>query len=230
MNPLMHRGQELAQFIDHTLLRPEATNTDYLRLFNEAKDYRFFSVCIPPAVVLDAKSQLRGSLVKVCTVVGFPFGYTATPVKAYETKTAIDQGADEIDMVIAIREIKSNNPDAAEKDIQSVVLAANGRPVKVILETSLLSNEEKILACRISQNAGAKFVKTSTGFSSGGATIADIKLMRETCGEKMLIKASGGVRDTATALALLEAGASRLGTSQSIAIVRGDSSAKSDSY
>jgi deoxyribose-phosphate aldolase len=215
------KGAPLAKHIDHTLLKPDAATAAYKQLFAEAVEYQFFSVCIPPSIVSAAKRAVAGSSVKICTVVGFPHGLNLTPTKVFETKLAIDQGADEIDMVINISALKSGERGVVSDDIGSVVRAANGKIVKVILETSLLSHEEKVLACQISESAGAHFVKTSTGFAGGGATIEDVQLLRKSVSARMQVKASGGIRDTATALSMLEAGATRLGTSNGIAIVTG---------
>ncbi|MGG3771623.1 deoxyribose-phosphate aldolase [Heyndrickxia faecalis] len=209
----------LAAYIDHTLLKPEATEKDILKLTAEAAQYHFASVCIHPYWVKLAARELAGTGVKVCTVIGFPLGATTAETKAFETKKAIGDGADEIDMVINIGALKSGDTEAVEADIRAVVEAAQGKLVKVIIETCLLTNEEKELACRLSVKAGAHFVKTSTGFSTGGATIEDVKLMRQTVGDKAGVKASGGIHTKAEAEAMIEAGATRIGASSGVKIV-----------
>ncbi|KYC71262.1 deoxyribose-phosphate aldolase [Heyndrickxia coagulans] len=209
----------LAAYIDHTLLKPEATEKDILKLTAEAAQYHFASVCINPYWVKLAARELAGTGVKVCTVIGFPLGATTAETKAFETKKAIGDGADEIDMVINIGALKSGNTEAVEADIRAVVEAAQGKLVKVIIETCLLTNEEKELACRLSVKAGAHFVKTSTGFSTGGATVEDVKLMRQTVGDKAGVKASGGIHTKAEAEAMIEAGATRIGSSSGVKIV-----------
>ncbi|MED4934658.1 deoxyribose-phosphate aldolase [Heyndrickxia coagulans] len=209
----------LAAYIDHTLLKPEATEKDILKLTAEAAQYHFASVCINPYWVKLAARELAGTGVKVCTVIGFPLGATTAETKAFETKKAIGDGADEIDMVINIGALKSGNTEAVEADIRAVVEAAQGKLVKVIIETCLLTNEEKELACRLSVKAGAHFVKTSTGFSTGGATVEDVKLMRQTVGDKAGVKASGGIHTKAEAEAMIEAGATRIGASSGVKIV-----------
>lgn len=212
--------QHLAKYIDHTLLKPESTEKDILRLCLEAKKYRFKAVCVNPYYVPTAAKALEGTDVQVATVVGFPLGSTSTFAKVCETKEAILNGATEIDMVLNIGALKSKKELDLYHDIKSVVKAASGKAlVKVILETGLLTDEEKQLACRIAKEAGADFVKTSTGFGSGGATVEDVRLLRETVGETMGVKASGGIRDAKTALAMIEAGANRIGTSAGVNIV-----------
>lgn len=214
----------LARMIDHTLLKPDAKQSDIDRLCAEAAKYKFASVCVNPGWVKYCAQKLAGSGVMVCTVVGFPLGATSTSAKSCETVQAIADGADEIDMVINIGALKSGNLQLVEDDIRQVVRAAGGKTVKVILETSLLTDEEKATACRLSKNARAHFVKTSTGFGGGGATAADIALMRRTVGPEMGVKASGGVRDLKTAKEMIAAGATRVGASASVAIVSGASS------
>jgi len=217
-----------AQYIDHTLLKPDATREEVIKLCTEAKENHFASVCINPNYVRLCTSMLRGTDVKVCTVVGFPLGATSTKSKAYETQVALEYGADEIDMVINIGELKSKNYDVVEDDIRAVVAAADARQradrsaviVKVIIETCLLTDEEKIIACVLTKNGGADFVKTSTGFSKSGATPEDIALMRKAVGAGFGIKASGGIRDYATAKKLVELGATRIGASASVKIVK----------
>ena len=212
----------IAAMIDHTLLKPEATRQQIESLCQEAKEYKFASVCINPTWVSTAKELLQGSGVMVCTVIGFPLGATTSETKAFETKNAIEHGADEVDMVINIGALKDHNDELVEKDIRAVVEAAKGKAhTKVIIETSLLSQEEKIRACELSVKAGADFVKTSTGFSTGGATAEDIALMRQTVGPELGVKASGGVRSTEDVQKMIEAGATRIGASSSIAIVNG---------
>lgn len=213
------KPRDLARLIDHTLLKPEASAADVRRLCEEAAEHGFFSVCVNSAFVSLAVGALADTPVAVCAVAGFPLGAMATQAKAYEAALAIDQGAREIDMVLTIGALKAGEHAAVRDDIATVKRACGPALVKVILETGLLSDEEKILACRLAQEAGADFVKTSTGFGHGGATTRDIALMRETVGPAMGVKASGGVRDYATALAMVEAGANRIGASASIAIV-----------
>ena len=217
----------LGRMIDHTLLKADATEEDVLRLCGEADIFNFMSVCINPTWVTLSARRLRRTNVKVCTVVGFPLGATTGPTKAYETRNAISNGASEIDMVINVGELKSKNYRIVEDDIRGVVRAA--RPnviVKVILETCLLSDEEKVKACELAKKAGANFVKTSTGFSTGGATAEDIALMRRTVGSEMGVKASGGVRSAADAEKMISAGATRIGASASVKIVSGQEEKK----
>lgn len=217
---------EIARYIDHTLLKPDAKPDDVRKLCEEAKKYCFASVCINTGHVALAKRLLRGSGVKVCCVVGFPLGAMAASAKADETREAVADGADEIDTVINIGLLKAGEFDLVREDIAVVVKAARGRIVKVIFETHLLTEEEKVISCRLSKEAGAHFVKTSTGFSGGGATAEDIALMRKTVGPEMGVKASGGVRDTETAQKMIRAGANRIGTSSGIAIVTGKKAEK----
>lgn len=215
-------SSDLASVIDHTLLKPEATETDIKKVCQEAIEYKFKSVCINTHYVTLVSRLLAGTGVDTCCVVGFPLGASSTRAKIDETYDALKNGANEIDMVINIGALKSGDWNTVKRDIEGVTRAAKNRAlVKVILETSLLNNEEKIKACTIAKMAGADFVKTSTGFNTGGATIEDIKLMREVVGPKMGVKASGGVRDTKTARAMIAAGATRIGTSSGINIVRG---------
>nr|BDT28803.1 deoxyribose-phosphate aldolase [Bacteriovorax sp. HI3] len=211
----------IAKSIDHTLLKPDATFAQIHTLVDEAKQYRFFSVCVNPAYVATCADLLKGTGVQVCTVIGFPLGASSTAVKAFETAHAIKDGADEIDMVINIGALKSQKLLLVEEDIREVVYAAEGKVVKVIIETSLLTEEEKVQACQIAEKAGANFVKTSTGFNGGGATVEDIKLMRESVSTSVNVKASGGIRDLETAKKMLAAGATRLGTSAGVSIVKG---------
>ena len=217
----------LGKMIDHTLLKADATEEDVMRLCGEADIFDFMSVCINPVWVPLCARRLRRTDVKVCTVVGFPLGATTSSTKAYETRNAISNGASEIDMVINVGELKSKNYRYVEEDIRGVVRAA--RPsvvVKVILETCLLAGDEKVRACEIAKKAGADFVKTSTGFSTGGATVEDIALMRRTVGSEMGVKASGGVRSTADAEKMISAGATRIGASASVKIVTGQEEEK----
>jgi deoxyribose-phosphate aldolase len=215
--------QAVAALIDHTLLKPDATPDQIAQLCFEARKYGFASVCVNPSHVKLCADLLKNSDVKVCTVIGFPLGASATDVKAFEADKAMDDGATEIDMVINIGAIKSRDYDYAAKDVNAVVLAAHSRGalVKVILETALLTREEKIAACLIAKEASADFVKTSTGFGGGGATVEDVSLMREVVGPQMGVKASGGVRDFADAQALVQAGATRIGASAGVKIVAG---------
>ena len=218
---------ELAKMIDHTILKANATQSDIEKLCDEAKKYNFASVCVNPYWVPLASDLLKNSTVKVCTVIGFPLGATSSESKAYETEIAILQGADEVDMVINVGAIKNNKTDIVENDILSVVNSARktGKTqnkniiVKVILETCYLTKDEIKNACLCAKNAGADFVKTSTGFGTGGATVEDVSLMKETVGSSMEVKASGGIRDYETAIKMINAGASRLGTSSGISIV-----------
>lgn len=211
---------ELANMIDHTILKPDTRRVEIETLCKEAKEHRFASVCVSPIWVSAAAEALRGSAVKVCTVIGFPHGATPSAVKAFETKQAIADGAEEVDMVIAVGRLKDQDYDYVKRDIMAVVEAAQGKArTKVIIETCLLTDGEKRAACRLAKEAGADFVKTSTGFSTGGATQEDIRLMRETVGDAMGVKASGGVRSRLTAEAMIAAGATRIGTSNGVKIV-----------
>ena len=213
---------DLAAFIDHTLLKPEADRTAVERLCAEAVEHGFKAVCLNGIWVEEASRMLAGSQVRVCSVVGFPLGATTPGTKAFETAEAVAAGASEIDMVIAIGALRQGDHDRVRDDIAAVVRAAGQGTVKVIIETCLLTEEQKVAACRLSAEAGARYVKTSTGFGSGGATVQDVRLMRQTVGEALGVKASGGIRTTADADAFIAAGASRLGTSSGIAIVTGD--------
>lgn len=212
---------DVAKYIDHTNLKPEATPDDIKRLCKEAMTYGFYAVCVNPVFVSQCAQWLAGSGVKLCTVVGFPLGAVLTEVKARETELACQQGASEIDMVLPIGLLKAKLYSTVESDIQSVVkvAAANNALVKVILETALLSETEKVMACELAKSAGAAFVKTSTGFAKTGATAKDVQLMRKAVGEQLGVKASGGIKTYADALTMIEAGASRLGTSSSVAIM-----------
>jgi deoxyribose-phosphate aldolase len=215
---------ELNQMIDHTILKADATEADVLRIIEEAKKYNFFSVCINPCWVSLAKEELAGTDVAVCTVIGFPLGANTSEVKAYEATDAITNGATEVDMVINVGALKSKQYKKVLKDIQAVVEAAKDKAlVKVIIETALLTDEEKVKVCELAKEAGADFVKTSTGFSTGGATVADVALMRQTVGPDMGVKASGGIHNEQEAQAMIEAGATRIGTSAGVAIMEGAS-------
>ena len=215
--------QKIAGMIDHTVLKAMTTQEDVIKICNEAKENGFFSVCINPTHIEFVKKQLEGSNVKVCTVIGFPLGANTPEVKAFETKDAIAKGADEVDMVINIGALKDKNYDLVFEDIKAVVDAANKEAlVKVIIETCYLTDEEKKIACELAVKAGTDYVKTSTGFGTGGSTPQDIKLMRETVGETIGVKASGGVRCEDDAVKVIEAGASRIGASASVAIAKGE--------
>lgn len=212
----------IAKFIDHTLLSPTATKEEILNLSKEADKYGFFSVCIQPAWVSTASEALKDSDVKVCTVIGFPHGTTTSETKAFETRNAIENGADEVDMVINIGQLKDGNEDYVKADIKSVVDAANGEAlVKVIIESALLTEDEIVTASKLSKEAGADFVKTSTGFNGSGASVEAVTLMRLTVGEALGVKASGGVRSLEDAEKMIEVGATRIGASSGIAIVNG---------
>ena len=219
--------KNLAGIIDHTILKAEATEAEVVKLCSEAKEYGFASVCVNPSMVALAANELKGTEVKVCTVIGFPLGATTTEVKAFETEDTIKKGATEVDMVINVGKLKEGNLEYVKNDIKAVVDAAKGKALtKVIIETCLLNDDEKVAVCKLAKEVGADFVKTSTGFSTGGATAHDIKLMRETVGAEMGVKASGGVRSREDALTMGENGATRIGASASIAICKGE---KSDS-
>lgn len=214
---------DIAGMIDHTALKPATTKEEIVKLCEEAKEYKFASVCVNPTWVEIASELLKGTEVKVCTVIGFPLGASTSEVKAFETKDAIAKGATEVDMVINIGALKDENYVLVETDIRAVVEAAKGKALtKVIIETSQLTDQEKIRACELSVKAGADFVKTSTGFSGGGATVEDIALMRKVVGPEIGVKASGGIRDRKAAVAMVEAGATRIGASSGIAIVKGE--------
>lgn len=217
--------KQLARMIDHTILKPEATREAVTVICKEALEYNFASVCINPANIELAAELLKGSEVKVCTVIGFPLGANTKEVKAFETKDAIEKGAQEVDMVINLGKLKDKDYDYVKEDIKGVVNVAKGRAItKVIIEACLLTEDEKVMACKLAKEAGADFVKTSTGFSTGGATPEDIKLMRQTVGTELGVKASGGVRSLDDAMAVIENGATRIGASASIAICEGQKS------
>lgn len=213
---------QLNRYIDHTLLKPDATAAMIDRLCAEAKQHQFAAVCVNPTWVRRAAQLLAGTGVKVCTVIGFPLGATTPAAKAAETRDAVAGGAAEVDMVLNIGALKSGELELVRQDIAAVVEAAGGALVKVILETGLLSDAEKVTACKLSVAAGAHFVKTSTGFGPGGATLEDVALLRQTVGPAIGVKASGGVRDRATAVAMIEAGATRIGSSAGVALVTGE--------
>ncbi|MGG0187353.1 deoxyribose-phosphate aldolase [Bacillus rhizoplanae] len=211
-----------AKLIDHTLLKPDAKKEAIVTLCEEAKQHDFASVCVNPTWIETAAEILKGTDVKVCTVIGFPLGANTSETKAFETKDAIAKGATEVDMVINIGALKDKNDELVERDVRAVVEAAKGKAlVKVIIETCLLTEEEKVRACELSVKAGVDFVKTSTGFSTGGATVEDVALMRKTVGPDIGVKASGGVRDEKGMDAMVEAGATRIGTSSGVALVSG---------
>jgi len=213
--------KELAKMIDHTLLKPDATKEQIKKLCSEAKEYGFASVCVNSYYADFVSKELQGTDVKTCVVIGFPLGASLTGVKVFEAVEAVKNGAREIDMVINVGALKNKDYEYVEKDIKAVVDATSGKAiVKVIIEACLLTDEEKVTACKLAQKAGAHFVKTSTGFASGGATVHDVKLMREAVGNNMGVKASGGIRDYNTALAMVEAGADRIGASSSVDIIR----------
>ncbi|MBM7631852.1 deoxyribose-phosphate aldolase [Geomicrobium sediminis] len=218
-------ANELASYIDHTLLKPEVTKEAIVALCQEAKDYHFKTVCVHPYWVKTAVKALEGTEVGVTTVIGFPHGTTTKEVKAFETEQAIQHGASDVDMVINVGALKSGLVDEVEEDIASVVKASNKRAVvKVIIETSQLTDEEKVVACERAVAAGADFVKTSTGFHTGGATLSDVRLMKETVGSNAKVKASGGVKNANDAKEYIDAGTDRIGTSSGIAIVSGGQS------
>lgn len=212
---------ELNQYIDHTLLKADSTQSQIDTILAEAKKYNFASVCLNPTWVSYAADALKDSDVKVCTVIGFPLGANTSAVKAFETKNAVENGADEVDMVINIGRAKDGDFAYVEEDIKAVVEASGDKLVKVIIEACLLTDDEKVKACLAAKAAGADFVKTSTGFSTSGATVEDVRLMRQTVGPDMGVKAAGGARSLADAQAFIEAGASRIGTSAGIAIIEG---------
>ena len=207
------------KLFDHTLLKADATREQIIRLCEEAREYGFASVCVNSFYTALAAEELAGTDVKVCTVVGFPLGQMSTAAKAFEASRAIKDGADEIDMVINIGALKDSLEISVLEDIREVKKVCDSRVLKVIIETCLLTEDEKVLACRLAKEAGADFVKTSTGFSTGGAKVEDVALMRSTVGDDMGVKASGGIHDAKTAAALIEAGANRLGTSATLAIM-----------
>ena len=223
------QDMNLAKMIDHTLLKPDATQQEIAQLCFEARKYGFASVCVNPTWVSLCAQLLQGSQVKVCTVIGFPLGATSSETKAFETENAIRQGATEIDMVINVGALKARDLETVARDIRGVVNAAHARNiiVKVIIETVLLTDEEKTIACLIAKEAGADFVKTSTGFAGGGATVHDVELMRRTVGPQMGVKASGSVRTFEDAASMIKAGATRIGASAGVKIIQGPSAGTS---
>jgi deoxyribose-phosphate aldolase len=223
-------ARDWASLIDHTLLKPDASQTEIKRLCEEAAQYHFASVCVNPTWVRACACHLQGSGVPVCTVIGFPLGATLADVKAYEARRAIMDGAREVDMVINVGALKSGDDCLVEHDIRSVVEVAHEYDVtcKVIIETALLTDDEKVRACQAAKNAGADFVKTSTGFSKGGATVADIALMRRVVGPDLGVKASGGVKNIEDARAMVEAGATRIGASVGVKIAQEAAGAKTN--
>ena len=211
--------EELASYIDHTLLKPDASRSQIKAVCDEAKQYHFASVCVNPCWIPFIAEELKGSGVTACSVIGFPLGATLSSVKAEEAKAAVAAGAGEIDMVINVGAVKSGDWELVRDDIAAVNAAKGDAKLKVIIETCLLTDEEKVRVCEIAKETGADFVKTSTGFSTGGATVQDVALMRKTVGPKMGVKASGGIRTLEDALAMIEAGASRLGASAGVKII-----------
>lgn len=227
----MKKSFNIASYIDHTLLKPEATPADIKKLCEEAAKYGFASVCVNPSYVSLARQLLEKTSVKVCAVIGFPLGATSSLAKVIEADLALEDGADELDMVINIGRLKSGDHEYVKGEISALVFVAHecGKILKVIIETALLTDNEKRAACLLAKEAGADFVKTSTGFSKGGAIIVDVLLMRSIVGPAMGVKASGGIADYATAKAMIDAGATRIGTSKGIAIVSGAPAKKGDS-
>jgi len=214
----------VASIIDHTLLKANATKNDIIKLCEEAKEYDFAAVCVNPYYVSLAKKNLEKTKIKVATVIGFPLGCTTKTVKVIETRDAIANGADEIDMVINISALKSGDEMYVLDEIKTIREASYGKILKVIIETAYLTREEKIKACKIAKDAKIDFVKTSTGFAPSGATIEDVKLMKSVVGNKIGVKASGGIKDLKTAIDMIKAGATRIGTSSGVSIIKGDKS------
>lgn len=213
---------ELNKYIDHTNLKQDMSEQDLIKLVNEAKEYDFFSICINPCWVKQASELLAGSNTNVCSVIGFPLGANTTNIKVLEAKEAIENGASEIDMVIDVSKLKDKDYEYVYNEIKKIKVAIGDNVLKVIIEACLLTDEEKAIACQIIMKAGADFVKTSTGMSSGGATVEDIKLFKEVVGDTTLIKAAGGVRTYEDAISMIEAGANRIGTSGGVKIVNGE--------
>lgn len=213
---------ELNKYIDHTNLKQDMSEQDLIKLVNEAKEYDFFSICINPCWVKQASELLAGSNTKVCSVIGFPLGANTTNIKVLEAKEAIANGASEIDMVINVSKLKDKDYEYVYNEIKQIKEAIGNNVLKVIIEACLLTNEEKTIACQIIMKAGANFVKTSTGMSTGGATVEDVKLFKEVVGDTTLIKAAGGVRTYEDAISMIEAGANRIGTSGGVKIVNGE--------
>lgn len=211
---------KLEKYIDHTLLKPDATSDQVIKICTEAKQYGFASVCVNPYYAPLVKRELEGTEVKTCVVIGFPLGATTKEAKAFEANQAIDNGAEEVDMVINVGALKEKNYKVVSEDIKEVIKVSKGKALlKVIIETCLLTDEEKVKACEIAKEAGAEFVKTSTGFGAGGATKEDVALMRKTVGESIGVKASGGIRDHKTAMEMIDAGASRIGASVGVKLL-----------
>lgn len=217
-----HARAHLAGYIDHTLLKPDATSADVTRYCEEALNYGFKAVCVNPWFIEQVATRLKGSSISACAVVGFPLGAIPTPVKVAETQAVLEAGADEVDMVLAISALKDGDLAAVEDDIRAIKQVCGQTILKVILETCLLTREEKVAACKAARRAQADFVKTSTGFSRGGATLEDVRLLRETVGRDLGVKASGGIRTGADARAMLEAGASRVGASSGVDLLSDD--------
>lgn len=213
---------ELNKYIDHTNLKQDMSEQDLIKLVDEAKEYDFFSICINPCWVKQASELLAGSNTKVCSVIGFPLGANTTNIKVLEAKEAIENGASEIDMVINVSKLKDKDYEYVYNEIKQIKEAIGNNVLKVIIEACLLTNEEKTIACQIIMKAGANFVKTSTGMSTGGATVEDVKLFKEVVGDATLIKAAGGVRTYEDAISMIEAGANRIGTSGGVKIVNGE--------
>lgn len=213
---------ELNKYIDHTNLKQDMSEQDLIKLVNEAKEYDFFSICINPCWVKQASELLAGSNTKVCSVIGFPLGANTTNIKVLEAKEAIENGASEIDMVINVSKLKDKDYEYVYNEIKKIKEAIGNNVLKVIIEACLLTNEEKTIACQIIMKAGANFVKTSTGMSTGGATVEDVKLFKKVVGDNTLIKAAGGVRTYEDAISMIEAGANRIGTSGGVKIVNGE--------
>lgn len=213
---------ELNKYIDHTNLKQDMSEQDLIKLVNEAKEYDFFSICINPCWVKQASELLAGSNTKVCSVIGFPLGANTTNIKVLEAKEAIENGASEIDMVINVSKLKDKDYEYVYNEIKQIKEAIGNNVLKVIIEACLLTNDEKTIACQIIMKAGANFVKTSTGMSTGGATVEDVKLFKEVVGDTTLIKAAGGVRTYEDAISMIEAGANRIGTSGGVKIVNGE--------
>lgn len=213
---------ELNKYIDHTNLKQDMSEQDLIKLVNEAKEYDFFSICVNPCWVKQASELLAGSNTKVCSVIGFPLGANTTNIKVLEAKEAIANGASEIDMVINVSKLKDKDYEYVYNEIKKIKEAIGNNVLKVIIEACLLTNDEKMIACQIIMKAGANFVKTSTGMSTGGATVEDVKLMKEVVGDTTLIKAAGGVRTYEDAISMIEAGANRIGTSGGVKIVNGE--------
>lgn len=208
-----------SKYIDHTLLKANATDEQIKKLCEEAREYDFASVCVNPGYVSLCKKLLEGTSVKVCTVIGFPLGATSTESKVFETKQAVKDGAEEIDMVINVSRLHENDDEYVLNEIKKIRKACKGQILKVIIETCLLTDEEKVRVCKLSRKAKADFVKTSTGFSTGGATAHDVKLMKKAAGKKVQVKASGGVRDSKAFLEMIKAGATRVGASSGVQII-----------